>query len=145
MSGRMEHMTASPGDLLAAQRISEWTEQYGGDILRQLTRAQRQFSEAVTQCDERPGPATVERMRQAAAALADVAERALEGPWAGVPEYDDPRREGLEMCAKGARKIVSGEGSESAILVARGEEVTAVANEYARDLTVRVQRYFGQA
>ncbi len=79
--------------------------------------------------------------------LEAVAAAALQGPWAGVPEYDDPRQRGLQ-CYREAGELAARfdptddkdpRGEHSATLIFKGAQVTAQAAAFARDVLTKAQ------
>lgn len=86
-------------------------------------------------------------VRVAGTELEAVAAAALQGPWAGVPEYDDPRQHGLQ-CYREAGELAARfdptddkdpRREHSAALIFKGAQVTAQAAAFARDLLTKAQ------
>ena len=137
----------TPKDAADTERIASWNERHGS-ILGRMRRVSVELADAVAAFEavglDQRGEA-LDRLHKAGAALADTARDGLRGPFAGVPEYDSPRREGLEMFVRAGTEASryepeSGEhGFEAGVLLSRAAEVTAVAEEYAAGLLERLR------
>ena len=138
----------SKEDLRAAQAIADWNTAHGS-VLERVTAACGALEEACELALESPSDAAYQAARAAGHNLATVADEALRGPWAGIPQYDDPRRRGLE-CYREAGELAgtfdptderdeNGEGA--AALLFKGRQITSQATAFTSDLLRRVQHH----
>lgn len=133
-------------ELTAARAIASWNTAHGS-VLHQITDACGAVSESCAQALATPSADNYAAVRAAGAELEAVATVALQGPWAGVTEYDDPRQRGLQ-CYREAGELAAvfdptdeedprGEGA--AALIFKGTQITSQATAYARDLLTKAQ------
>jgi hypothetical protein len=138
---------ASQDDIAAGQKIAAWNLVHGS-IFGQLTAAYDEVIEAVDAYSQTSSVANLARLRAAGTNLTAIAGTGLAGPVTGVAEYDEPRRQGLEMYERAGRQIAQMDptsemdesGFDGAILLTKGMELTGVATAYTRELLERIQR-----
>lgn len=136
----------SEKDLRAARAIAEWNTAHGS-VLRRTTEACGSLEAACALALESPSDTAYGTVRAAGHNLASVAAEALRGPWVGVPQYDDPRRRGLE-CYREAGELAGAfdptneedeNGEGAAALLFKGRQITSQATAFTSNLLQRVQ------
>lgn len=138
----MTELTAA--DLHAAQGIADWNNAHGA-VLARVTAACNALGQACGAASSSPSEASYSAVRTAGRDLAATAVGALRGPWAGVPQYDEPRRLALE-CYRQAGELASawapaGDVAErAAALLVKGTELTSQATGFATGLVERLTR-----
>jgi len=133
-------------ELVAARAIASWNTAHG-TVVPQITEACGAVWDSCSHALAAPSADSYAAVRAAGTELEAVAAAALQGPWAGVTEYDDPRQRGLQ-CYREAGELVARfdptdeedpRGEHSAALIFKGAQVTAQATAFARDLLTKAQ------
>lgn len=132
-------------DIRNGRAIASWNVAHG-IILRTVTEACDALDSALAAANSAPSDATYAAVRLAGENLATISGKALRGPWAGVPEFDEPRRSGLE-CYRQAGELTTGidgsrEGDERALeaaaLLNKGTVITSRATQFGKGLLQRL-------
>ncbi|PZS30874.1 MAG: hypothetical protein DLM58_12910 [Pseudonocardiales bacterium] len=133
-------------EFVAARAVAAWNTAHGG-VLPQITEACGAVSDACSQALAAPSEENYAGLRAAGARLQTAASAALDGPWAGVDEYDDPRRRALE-CYREAGELAARfdpsdeedpRGEHAAALIFKGTQITSQATAFARDLLTKAR------
>ena len=135
----------TPQEFASAQAIATWNAAHG-QVLTDMTRACADLEEASATALTLPSEAAYAAVRSSGAALARTARIALQGPWAGVNAYDDPRRRGLKCYLEAGEYAARFDPGDSAdpngyragTLLNEGTQITAKATAFARDLLNRL-------
>lgn len=134
-------------DLRKGQAIADWNIAHGA-VLAEITNACGALSTACEDAVSSPSANTYADVRNAGQRLAAVSTQALAGPWAGVPEFDDPRRAALNSYRQAGELTTDVQPNdaghaaalEAAALLEEGTTVTNWATRFANDLVRRLTR-----